>query len=72
MDHEEIKRDLEEIRLDLNEISPDLDKSDKIIPANYFNLRRKLFLVCFPIGSVEINFPCSNPSTDLPISDFGI
>ena len=72
LDLEEIRRDLKEIRPDLDEISPDLNRSDKIILANYFNRRRKLFPVCFPVGSVEIGFPCFNPSTDPPSSDFGI
>ena len=47
-------------------------RSDKIIPMNYFNRRKKLFSMCFPMGSVEIGFPCSNPSTDPPVLDFGI
>ena len=32
------------------------DRSDKIIPANYFNRRRKLFSVGLPVGSVENRF----------------
>ena len=28
--------------------------------------------MCFPVGSVEIGFPCFIPSTDPPDSDFGI
>ena len=32
------------------------DKSDKIRPVNYFNRRRKLFSVGFPVGSVENRF----------------
>ena len=28
--------------------------------------------MCFPVRSVEIGFPCFNPSTDPPDSDFGI
>ena len=32
----------------------------------------KTFPVYFPVGSVEIGFPCFNPSTDPPSSDFGI
>ena len=31
----------------------------------------KAFPLCFPVGSVEIGFPCFNPSTDPPDSDFG-
>ena len=50
---EEISVDLNEIKLDLNEISLDLNRFDKIRLANYFNRRRKLFSMCFPVELVE-------------------
>ena len=53
---EEISVDLNEIWLDLNEISLDLNRFDKIRLANYFNRRRKLFSMCFPVGLVENRF----------------
>ena len=56
LDLEEIRRNLEEIRPDLNEISLDLNRFDKIRLANYFNRRRKLFSMCFPVELVENRF----------------
>ena len=53
---EEISVDLNEIKLDLNEISLDLNRFDKIRLANYFNRRRKLFSMCFPVELVENRF----------------
>ena len=53
---EEISVDLNEIKLDLNEISLDLNRFDKIRLANYFNQRRKLFLMCFLVELVENRF----------------
>ena len=72
MELEEIRPDLDKISLDLDEISSDLDRSEKIIQTNYFNQQKKLFPMCFLVKSVEIDFPCSNPSTNPPVLDFGI
>ena len=56
MDLNKIRSNLEEISVDLNEISLDLNRFDKIRLANYFNRRRKLFSMCFPVGLVENRF----------------
>ena len=72
MDFEDIKRDLKEIRPDLDEISSDLDRSEKIDRRTTSIGGESYFQWDFRSGQLKIGFPCSNPSTDLPVSGFGI
>ena len=45
------------------------DRLDKIRLANYFE--ESYFQWIFRLGRLKIGFPCSNPSTNSPVSGFG-